>query len=35
MIQQTVLGTSLPAAAPFGVRAVVTRSFGAFTPTAG
>lgn len=34
MIQQTVLGIA-PTAAPFGVRAVVTRSFSAATPTAG
>jgi hypothetical protein len=34
MMQLTVLGNT-PAGAPFGVRAVVTRSFGAFIRTAG
>jgi hypothetical protein len=35
MMQFTVLGTSQPTFAPFGVRAAVTGSFSALTRTAG
>jgi hypothetical protein len=35
MMQFTIPGTFLSESTPFGVRAAVTRSFGAFTRTAG